>query len=169
LCRLGVVAAKYSLEALKTLRAAREEARGRELSERAVAVERARGATQERQRDLERSIEEREQTRTAEAERLSAEGLSAAELVRGLEHDQGQELREREQRQHLELALREEKQAASARDEALTALGRAHAEHEAVENHQRAYHQQLARDAGDVEDEHALDRWNGQHFGAGKS
>jgi hypothetical protein len=164
-----LVAAKYSLEALRTLRAAREEARGRELAERASAVERAREATQERQLELERSLEQRARTRTAEAARLSAEGLSAAELVRGLEHDQAQGLREREQRQHLELALSEEKRAGSARDEALSALGRAHAEHEAVENHQRAYRQQLAREAGDTEDEHALDRWNGQHFGAGKA
>jgi hypothetical protein len=162
------VAAKYSLEALRTLRAAREEARGRELAERASAVECARGTTQERQRELERSIEQRARTRAAEAERLSAEGLSAAELVRGLEHEQDQELRERDQRQRLELALIEEKRAGSARDEAMSALGRAHAEREAVEKHKQAHCQQLAREAGDAEDEHALDRWNGQHFGAGK-
>ena len=168
MCRLAAVAAKYSLETLRTLRAAREEARGRELAERAGDVERARGVTQERQRGLERSIDQRTRTRTAETARLSAEGLSAAELVQSLEHDQGQELREREQRRQLELAVLDENRAGTARDEALSALGRAHAEREAVESHQKTHLRQLAREAGDAEDENALDRWNGKHSGAGK-
>jgi hypothetical protein len=169
LCRLAAVAAKYSLEALRTLRAAREEARGRELSERTGAVERARGATLERQRELERTIEQQKRTRNAETERLSVEGLSAAELVRNLEHAQGQALREREQRLKLELAVKDEERARVARDEAVSALGSAHAEREAVESHHDAHRRQLAREAGDAEDENALDRWNGMHSGAGKS
>ena len=162
------MAAKYSLEALRTLRAAREDARGRELGDRVRELTRLAADTEAARAELDRLESERRQSRNAENERLAAGGLSAEELVHGLEHEEGRALRERERRGQLERAETAETEARAERDRALAALAAAHAEREAVERHHQGFVREQLRIAEDAADQDALDRFNCGTLGPGK-
>lgn len=159
--------AKYSLEALRTLRAAREEARGRELCERAADLQRASEATQSAAHELASTRRGRSEARSAEQEQLQDGAVLASQLSLGAEYDRGRALCEEQQRGELERAESAERAARSGRDSAVSALAQAHAEREAVERHREAFLRKLEQKAQDAEDDSALERWNAVRFEGG--
>jgi hypothetical protein len=162
------VPAKYSLEALRTLRAAREESRGRELAERLKAVALRAAEAEALKNDLARQQLERRQGRAAEAQRLAEQGMSAAELERGVEREHAQSFRELCRQTELERASDAQRTAERDRDKAVALLAEAHADRQAVERHHQGFRLEQQRAAEDAEDENAVDRWNGNHFRSGQ-
>jgi hypothetical protein len=163
------VSEKYSLEALRTLRRAREEAldselleRGRELDQRTRDVRQEAGV-------LERLGAERREGRELEGELLANSGMSAGDLVQGFEHQSAQASREELQRARLRASEAERQRAHQERERVVARLRTARAEREAVERHHERWKGEQTRKAEESEDESATERWSGQHFGPGRS
>lgn len=158
----------YSLEALRTLRAAREQAARLELAEKVreldARIAEAQGELAALERDRAARRGAREQARAA----LAEPGVTAADLVWSLEHDRGQALRETEQRARLDAAVARERAAEGERVRAVSALGQAHAEAEAVERHHARWQGERSRKAEEAEDEAALERFSARCFGPGQ-
>jgi hypothetical protein len=164
------VSAKYSLEALRTLRAAREQAFELSLSERERELERRRLEQREEAAVLENIAEERRRERALEAEALSSDaGLCAADLVHGVEHDAGRVALEQRQRARVESAETEVQKAAAERERVAAELRTAQAEHEAVARHRERWQREQARIAEEAADESATERWNVQNTGPGRT
>lgn len=157
----------YSLEALRTLRRAREQAARLELAEKVRELDARIAEAQAEHARLEQGRAERRGAREQIGAALAETGASAADLMWSLEHDRAQALREAEQRARLDAAVSRERSAEGERARAVATLGRAHAETEAVERHHARWQSDRARKAEDAQDEAALERFSGRGFGQG--
>jgi len=159
------VSGSYSLEALRTLRAAREQAAELQLAEKVRELDARIAEAQAELEVLERARVERRAARDRAAAALIETGASVADLVWSLEHDRAQAQRELDGQVRLEAAVARERAAEEERSRAVFALGRAHAETEAVERHHARWENERARKAEDAEDEASLERFNGRRAG----
>jgi hypothetical protein len=162
------VSGSYTLEALRTLREAREQAARLELAAKVRELDARIAEAQAELAALERGRAERRGARDQAGAALAKSGVTAADLVWSLEHDRAQALRETEQRERLDAAVVRERAAEGERTRALSALGQAHAETEAVERHHARWQGERARKAEEAEDEAALERFSGGCFGPGQ-
>jgi hypothetical protein len=162
------VSGRYTLEALKTLRDAREQAARLELAAKVRDLDARIAEAQAELSALERRRAERRGAREQTGAALAENGVTAADLVWSVEHDRAQALRETEQRARLDAAVVRERAADGERTRAVSALGQAHAETEAVERHHARWQGERARKAEEAEDEAALERFGGRCHGPGQ-
>lgn len=156
----------YSLEALRTLRAAREQAARLQLAEKVRELDARIAEAQSELLALERGRAAHRDAQYQASAALAGTGATAADLVWSSEHDRALSLRENEQRSRLEAAVARERAAEGERARAVSALGQAHAETEAVERHHARWQSERTRKAEEAEDEAALERFNGRCSGS---
>lgn len=158
----------YTLEALRTLRAAREHAARLTLVEKVRALDARIAEAEAELAALEQGRARRRNARDQAASALAQTGATAADLMWSLEHDRAQALREAEQSARVAGAVARERAAQGEQARAVSALGQAHSEAEAVERHHARWQRDRARRAEEAEDEAALERFGGRCFGPGQ-